>query len=83
MAFTFKISETLNLRVDVDPATNMPVIEAEAKFIRFRIVIDDMRQAEVLENLLHSLREEDAKKVMKDFEAVKRPKFYVDKSKGK
>lgn len=72
MALQHRISDALKMWADHD-TQGMPVVDMEFKFIRYRLVVDDINNARRLVGLLNEIIDADIKK---DAVEVLKPKFY-------
>jgi hypothetical protein len=78
MALSQKLSDVIDMRIDVDQPTGRPVVEIEFRFVRYRLVVDDQSQAERLMKLVKLAMDET---VAAASEKPKLPRFYLGKVK--
>ena len=77
MALSQKLSDVVDMRIDVDQPTGRPVVEIEFRFVRYRLVVDDQSQAERLLKLVKLAMDET---VAAASEKPKLPRFYLGKA---
>ena len=73
-ALTHKVSDAIHMRIDKD-VKGWPVIEIEFKFVHYRLVIDNQKTGEKLQELLGIILNP---KSRTDAEQIERPKFYKE-----